>query len=194
MTAIIYEIKHNSALRQVGQLSRSLNKSSLFTAHNNLIVKYQYHVPVILTIKKLVIDSLIFLLHFLIVNIQTKWNMGKLCNLEALPTQAVFCGWSLTKLFNLRCYCSWLEEPARSEKCQCQDSMHALGAFASSKQLLQMVCSLCHPRSQHCLWEEQLTDSADTDKSISFSKRKIREVDWVMRSFITSGTSSSHTL
>lgn len=40
MTAIIYEIKHNSARRQVGQLSRSLNKSPLFTAHNSLIVKH----------------------------------------------------------------------------------------------------------------------------------------------------------
>lgn len=33
----------------------------------------------------------------------------------------------------------------RSEKCQCQDSRLAPGAFASRKQLLQMVCSLCHP-------------------------------------------------
>ncbi len=41
MTAIIYEIKHNSALCQVGQLSRSLNKSPLFTAHNDLKVKHE---------------------------------------------------------------------------------------------------------------------------------------------------------
>lgn len=32
MTAIIYEIKHNSALRHVGQLPTSLNRSPLFTA------------------------------------------------------------------------------------------------------------------------------------------------------------------
>lgn len=42
MTAIIYEIKHNSALRQVGQLSRSLNKSPLFSAHNDLDDLVQY--------------------------------------------------------------------------------------------------------------------------------------------------------
>lgn len=42
MTAIIYEIKHNSALRQVGQLSRSLSKSPLFSAHNDLDNLVQY--------------------------------------------------------------------------------------------------------------------------------------------------------
>lgn len=93
MTAIIYEIKHNSALRQVGQLSRSLNKSPLFTAHNDLIVKYQKvshsrrHQKAGNRFTDL---SLAQHDHFFVYSIQTKWNTCKLCYLQAVPTQAVF--------------------------------------------------------------------------------------------------------
>lgn len=77
--------------------------------------------------------------------------MCKLCNLQAISTQTT--GWSLAKLFNLRCCSSRLVEAAQGEKCQSQDSMRTpLAALASSKQLLQLVCSFCHPLFLRCFW------------------------------------------
>lgn len=87
MTAIIYEIKHNSALRQVGQLSRSLNKSSLFT-HNNLIMKSQRKQEVSHShFRVTIINTLIFHMYWKSTPCGT---CCKLCYLQATPPQAVF--------------------------------------------------------------------------------------------------------
>lgn len=167
MTAIIYEIKHNSALRHVGQLSTSLNKSPLFTArdlimqsrrllqvsnscyHQNSINQYTDLPP---ALKKTHILSMSHVPSLPPHPAQTKWNMCKPCNLQAIFPQAVFVDYNkaMAKLFNF-----WflvIGWTVQWEKCQCQDSMQALGTLASSQQLLQMVCSLCRPLSQHCLW------------------------------------------
>lgn len=90
-----------------------------------------------------------------IYSIQTKWNMCKTMQPRGHTLPGCLCGWSLAKLFKLRCFFFFLlltGGTAQSEKCQCQDSMHALRALASSKQLLQMVCTLCHPLSHRCSW------------------------------------------
>lgn len=105
------------------------------------------------------------------------------------PTARVaFCGWSPAKLFNPRCFLggffSASAAAARCEKCQCQDSMHALGALASSKQLLQMVCSLCHPLFPTPLARGAIKQQRRHGRARFTSNRKIKEADWATGSFI----------
>lgn len=139
MTAIIYEIKHNSALCQVGQLSRSLNESQ-FTADHT---------------KKS---------HFLFFSAENShswdfdprkwhwcfakgWTSSRAWvnddTLRALLLGRSVC--MMGKLFSSWCsfwfLTGWSEQ---SESCQGQDGVHAPAASACSQQLLQMVCSLCH--------------------------------------------------
>lgn len=63
MTAIIYEIKHNSALCQVGQLSRSFNVAHILQA---LLILWS----VISSAQKILINIL------LLSSIHTHWNIS----------------------------------------------------------------------------------------------------------------------
>lgn len=123
-------------------------------------------------------------LRFFIYSIQTKWNMCELHYLEAILPQAVFVddGWLnySSKVLLL------LTVGARqSEKCQCQDSMRALGALASSKQLLQKVCSLSHFTFSTLLVKRAIKQQRRHRQAHFISKRKIREVGRGTGSFIT---------
>lgn len=103
--------------------------------------------------------------------------MCKLCNLRVICAQ----GWerSLAKLFDP----GWFPRRGVRDagvRTVCVRS----GALACSQQLLQMVCSLCHPLSRHCLWRAIKQQSRQRQACFA-SNRKIREVDCGSRSFIT---------
>lgn len=121
-----------------------------------------------------------------IYTVPTERDMCKLCNLRAIPppglpfvddhglnysTRGVFLGFFFAAV--------------RCEKCQCQDSMHALGALASSKQLPQMVCSLCHPLFPTPLARGAIKQQRRHRRARFTSNRKIKEADWATGSFIT---------
>lgn len=81
--------------------------------------------------------------------------MCKRCYLQATRPPAIFVDdlwrFMLEWRLNYSTQGVLLNGAVRSEKCQCQDSMHVLGALASSQQLPQMVCTLCRPGSRHRL-------------------------------------------
>lgn len=173
MTAIIYEIKHNSARRtngtalHHGTVSLPLSLSFLFEPFDsdaaNAANKY---------FEDFVEHNLFF-----ITPPQTNWNTCQLCNLRVICARGS--AGSLAKLFDLRCFPRHGVRNA-GVRTVCLRS----GALACSQQLLQMVCSLCHLLSQRCQWRA-INQQHRHRQACFASKMKMKEVDCGSRSFIT---------
>lgn len=141
MTAIIYEIKHNSAHRTNGtalcHLSLSLALSFLLESYDSEV--YSTPLMQLINILEILLNTPFSLLHH-----PNQLETCKLCNLRVICAQGS--EGSLAKLFDPRCFPRHGVRNA-GVRTVCLRS----GALACSQQLLQMVCSLCHPLSRHCL-------------------------------------------